>query len=1643
MDEPTIWKLIDIYFKENPQTLVRHHIDSYNQFIEEDIFQIFRDMNPLKVRLSMDESLQDFRTKCDLYIGGKDGTRVYFGKPIIYDPKNSHYMYPNEARLREMTYGITIHYDIDVEYTRILGPDDIPTEVDENGYMIFSSMGKDENRENPEDSRPVREKLTPSEMAKLRENAGKTIDRNRQLVKVRLEKVYLGKFPIMVQSNVCILNNMPRLMRFALGECKNDLGGYFIIDGKEKAVVPQEAFGDNMINVSKSNNEKYAYTLEMKSISENISKPKRTLSLRVMNDTASAVKQNIGVFIPNTGEVPIPLFVVFRALGILSDRDIISFCTLQQPEYTPVSFLPYIDACIHDASAILTQEEALEYITRTVKGRSHWRAHQVIADFLLPHIGELEYLEKAYYLGYLANRLLSVTVGIEPPTDRDSYKYKRVSLIGPLLKNLFSDYYQMQLKYINLQIETIHVYNERAYHDIGVLLHEKYDDIFQKRMVEEGLRKAFKGNWGAYSHTKIVGVLQDLNRLSHNSMMNHLRKTNLPMDSSLKIVAPRVLHGSQWGIIDPIDTPDGGNVGLHKHLSLMTHITTSLSREPLIEWLKKNTPLVSLKQSNPIRMGKFTKVFVNGHWIGGIADPHTFVNTVKLHRRHGLIPITMSIMFDYSRNSILLSTDGGRLCRPIFYRDEVEHHFAFNESNVWKTVQSGIDGYLTSKNSAINTGQTNPNRIWFQLVSGFHEKKLANYNPYKNGFYEWKQLYGELNKSNMKTKKAVFEYMDSQETEGSLIAMHYMDATANSKRNFTHCELHPSTTYGMMCNLINYVEHNPASRNSFSCGQSKQACSLYSTNYQNRMDKSALILNQGQIPLVKSRYLQYINNEENPYGENAIVAISCYTGYNVEDAILINEGALQRGLFRTTYFNTYTSKEEKEVKHQMVIREKIFSKVQFDENVEARRIDPDFDYSYLDDNGIVRENTEVHDKMVLIGQTESIDAKGNVRDASMMPKKGQMGFVDKTFITEGEEGERIAKVRIRHERIPAMGDKFASRAGQKGTIGMIIPEADMPYTKDGIRPDMIINPHALPSRMTIGQMIEAIVGKACAMKGAFGDCTAFSDNKNKLAEFGDLLTHHNFHSTGDEVLYNGMNGKQMESTVFIGPTYYMRLKHMVKDKINYRARGPRTNMTRQPVSGRANDGGLRIGEMERDAVISHGMSHFLQESMMERADKYQMAICNHTGMVAIYNPGRDIMLSPAADGPIQYGGSLHHNGEIEVQQMSKYGRSFSIVKVPYAMKLLLQELQAIQVQMRIITEDNIHQISNMKNSHTMELLTKDPNANIQVTLKTVQERLKNKKPIDEKEFMAEWKQSLDEKTDDGKTDETQGDDQADVVDNTEITEVTDEINADAQTIPTQKVIPRTPEESPPAPSVELRENEILRESRNYPGHYYIMNEKTGQRTWIDNEGKRIGEDTQAADATAMRGGGYGVGMSATGTPLLLEKGMAVFWRNDVKKPERVWKIMTVGPNYYNITTTDTEKMDSISESIQVVDPADVYVYTDEMGQIDTLESPKTMPPVEEVMEMPYLQSQDLSTVNPNPNGTIQIAPVIKVFNHGNDMSQTTGSTVGNEQDTIQEFTDTPSEMNNTNRASNDSSVQSGPVNPPVIDFNNLVIKKAP
>ena len=593
---------------------------------------------------------------------------------------------------------------------------------------------------------------------------------------------------------------------------------------------------------------------------------------------------------------------------------------------------------------------------------------------------------------------------------------------------------------------------------------------------------------------------------------------------------------------------------------------------------------------------------------------------------------------------------------------------------------------------------------WSQLVSGIKEKSLKNYSIKSTQIYELKELYKDVGSKlddvyeMLQHNKAVIDYIDTAEEESSFIAIRQDDL--KKSKYYTHIEIDPSLILGVMGNLIIYPENNPLPRNSFSCGQSKQAVSMYHSNYQMRIDKMGVVLNYGQIPLIKSRYLEYINNEEQPYGINAIVAIMSYTGYNVEDAILINEGSLNRGIFRTTYYSMYEEREESSKVSGL-------SNSKF-ANIEKNKVTgtkPGYDYSFLDDYGMIKENTPVNDKMILIGKISSnLENKDLWTDASVKPKKGQLGFVDKSFITDSEDGFNIAKVRLREERIPAIGDKMASRAGQKGTIGLIIPEENMPFTADGIRPDLIINPHALPSRMTIGQIVECLFGKACLNYGMFGDCTAFQVKGSNHQTYGKMLVEAGFHSTGNQMLYNGMTGEQLESNIYIGPTYYMRLKHMVKDKINYRARGPNTGLTRQPVQGRANDGGLRIGEMERDGVLAHGLSYFLNESFLVRGDEYYMAVCNKTGAIAIYNDAKNIFLSPFADGPINF--HTNPDGTMNIKNISKFGRSFSIVKIPYSFKLLIHELQTMNIQMRIITDENVDQLTSMSYSNNINKLLK-------------------------------------------------------------------------------------------------------------------------------------------------------------------------------------------------------------------------------------------------------------------------------------------------------------------------------------------------
>ena len=498
-------------------------------------------------------------------------------------------------------------------------------------------------------------------------------------------------------------------------------------------------------------------------------------------------------------------------------------------------------------------------------------------------------------------------------------------------------------------------------------------------------------------------------------------------------------------------------------------------------------------------------------------------------------------------------------------------------------------------------------------------------------------------KFNDLVSKGIIEYLDGDEEEMALVCMK-IENIANE--DYTHCELHPCLMFGVAASLIPFPDRNQSPRNIYEASMAKQSIGVYSTNYQNRMDSYGHIMFYPQKPLVTSRITKEMKLEDVPSGINAIVAVACYTGYNQEDSIIINQSSIDRGLFRSIFYRTYKEDE----KFNGSVCKEIIEKPKVRDTVGVKLAN----YKNLDDDGIVSPGVKVKDDDILIGKTITLSQKTEMghtkKDNSTSIRHNESGTVDKVLVSTNEHGNKMIKTRVRSIRVPEIGDKFASMSAQKGTIGMTYRQEDMPFTSQGITPDIIINPHALPSRMTIAQIIECVMGKSCAMNGTYGDATPFENSDpNAIC---DELKNCGFQSHGYETMYNGMTGDKMNTQIFIGPTYYQRLKHMVQDKVHSRRKGPIQILTRQPVEGRVRDGGLRFGEMERDCIISHGASAFLKERLMDQSDAYTVHICSKCKMSAIHD---------------------FSNGE-NICKICKQSDTVVPVKIPYACKLLFQEL---------------------------------------------------------------------------------------------------------------------------------------------------------------------------------------------------------------------------------------------------------------------------------------------------------------------------------------------------------------------------------
>ena len=1595
-EEP--YNIIESYFAgQHLERLVRHQIESYNHFVNYQIQRTIQMFNPAIIR-----SENDYNTEKDKYFLE---IHVNFSNFKLYPPQihenngATKLMLPQEAKIRNFTYASTMNIDIHIQ------------------YIIRNT----ENMENP------------------------------RIIEKVLQKINIGKLPIMLKSSICVLNQNKHIESVHTGECSMDCGGYFIIKGSEKTVLGQERAAENRIYCfDGKNTTKWNWFAEIKSVPDFKCISPKQIEMMIASKN-NGFGNGIYISIPRIKN-PIELFVLFRALGIISDKQISKYIVLDIEDEKQSEVLSFLQASIIDANKYMTQEDALRHITTSVAytpinldketglRKKREFALEVLENDLFPHCQTLQ--QKLYIIGYMARKLIQTSLGWLPPDDRDSYLNKRIELTGTLLNNLFRNYFNKLVKEMHKQIvREINNGSWRSTDDYENIINmSNIYKIMKSTTIENGINRALStGDFSIkQSNSSKVGVAQVLNRLTYISSLSHLRRINTPLEKSGELIAPRKLHGTTWGFLCCVETPEGQSIGVVKNISYMCHITIPTNSNSLYEYVKPH--ILSVDDTDPEKLNGKVKVFVNGCWLGVSENPFELYNDMKDKKYKGIINIYTSIIFDIKMMEIRICNDGGRLTRPVlrvrdnkalitkeiinklenneiiwndlltncrldesvieyidpdeqnlamiamkskdtYLHKNTDHKFNFTHCEIhpstifgvvgscvpypdhnqaprntyqclhpdelvwmadrtkkmiknvvigdnvltfhpetldisetkvvnqfvrpnefpiykittvsgkeiratedhkfmtdsgWKTVKEMIENpqlkigmsmndysivpqtiegseYILNEEIFIknitefemnmetefdnfhyleNIGllslkEDNPilpilcRIIGFIISRGYNKDELIFYFKNKNDAiafnndlfkcgFEIKNIEDEItnlqdykysvsvNKSlllfiygigiNYKECKTIPDWIkknkeyERQFLKGFIANNQSMVPTINSDSLFLNTimelgdlimKIHKkfnSSTYmlnniirqnssknninsffdnitnfydnvgyvynenkniqtskvieylkynkktgilndhDIMSNINNaklWIESNLLEKNnclfvpvfsitpeldgliscietesenhsflttnlllSKNCAMQKQSMGVYALNYDQRMDKTSYILNYPTRPLVETRIMNILRLNQIPSGCQIHVAIMTHTGYNQEDSVLINKGSIDRGLFITTIYHT----EKDEDKN--IIRDEIIRCKPDPNKTKGIKFG---NYDKLNSQGFIPENSLVENRDVIIAKTIPIKENRNdptktvkYEDQSKTYRTTEETYIDKNYTGRNGDGYNFAKVRVRTLRKPVLGDKFSSRSGQKGTVGNIIPECDMPFTKDGLRPDIIINPHAIPSRMTIGQLKETLLGKVLIELGLFGDATSFGnlDVKTISAELQKL----GYESYGNELMYNGLTGEQLETNIFVGPVFYQRLKHMVNDKQHSRAIGPMVNLTRQPAEGRSRDGGFRIGEMERDVMLAHGMSKFCKERMFDVSDKYSVYVCKKCGMVASYNDGDKNRAYENADFSVHLCKTCDNKTD------------FALVNIPYAYKLLSQELQTINVVPRIITE---------------------------------------------------------------------------------------------------------------------------------------------------------------------------------------------------------------------------------------------------------------------------------------------------------------------------------------------------------------------
>ncbi|KAL3813251.1 hypothetical protein ACJIZ3_014519 [Penstemon smallii] len=903
----------------------------------------------------------------------------------------------------------------------------------------------------------------------------------------------------------------------------------------------------------------------------------------------------------------VPIMVVMKAMGMESDQEVVQMVG-RDPRYSEL-LLPSIEDCSKEN--VYTQHQALVFLEKKARlppygtaldKEGHTRV--ILRDIFLANIpvNQNNFRPKCIYVAVMLRRMMEAILNKDAVDDKDYVGNKRLELSGQLLSLLFEDLFKSM--------------NEDAQVAMDRILSKPRFDISQNIVTERitvGLEITLStGNWQVKRfRMNRKGMTQVVARLSYIATLGYMTKITPQVEKSRKVSGPRALQPSQWGMMCPCDTPEGEACGLVKNLALTTHVTTDEDERHLNSLCYSlGVDDLELLSAEELHMPNSYLIILNGLILGKHRRPHLyfyiffryFPNVMRKLRRAGKIGEFVSIFVNEKQRCVYIASDGGRVCRPLVIADSgvsriKEHHM--------KELRDGVSTFDTF------------------------------------------------------LKEGLIEYLDVNEENNALIAL-YED---NAKEGTTHIEIEPFTILGVCAGLIPYPHHNQSPRNTYQCAMGKQAMGNIAYNQLCRMDTLMYLLVYPQRPLLTTRTIELVNYDKLGAGQNATVAVMSYSGYDIEDAIVMNKSSLDRGFGRCIVMKKMSAVSQK------------YKNGTSDRITRPQQEGPQM--QILDDDGLASPGEIIRNNDVYINKQSPRDTRTQVTSQMGLPDsayiqskqiykgpEGETSVVDRVSLCSDKNDNLWIKFMIRHTRRPEVGDKFSSRHGQKGVCGTIVQQEDFPFSERGICPDLIMNPHGFPSRMTVGKMIELLGSKAGVSCGRFHYGSAFgepSGHADKVDAISETLVNHGFSYNGKDLLYSGITGEPLQAYIFMGPIYYQKLKHMVLDKMHARGNGPRAMMTRQPTEGRSRNGGLRVGEMERDCLIAYGASNLIYERLMISSDPFEVQVCRKCGLMGYY----------------------HHKLMTGICSTCKNGENMSTMKLPYACKLLFQELQSMNIIPRL------------------------------------------------------------------------------------------------------------------------------------------------------------------------------------------------------------------------------------------------------------------------------------------------------------------------------------------------------------------------